>query len=93
MKMATWLKDEITLKGGAKVSAQMPLIVSASRSTDVLRDTYEHHKVAASGGGVVKNARLEIEHKTGCKVISSLNASEAGALDIESNDMLPPSKE
>ena len=35
MKMATWLKDEITLKGGAKVSAQMPLIVSASRSTDV----------------------------------------------------------
>ena len=36
MKMATWLKDEITLKGGAKVMAQMPLIVSASRSTDVL---------------------------------------------------------
>ena len=35
VKMATWLKDEITLKGGAKVSAQMPLIVSASRSTDV----------------------------------------------------------
>ena len=33
--MATWLKDEITFKGGAKVSAQMPLIVSASRSTDV----------------------------------------------------------
>lgn len=35
MKMVTWLKDEITLKGGAKVMAQMPLIVSASRSTDV----------------------------------------------------------
>ena len=35
VKMATWLKDEITLKGGAKVMAQMPLIVSASRSTDV----------------------------------------------------------
>ena len=34
--MATWLKDEITLKGGAKVMAQMPLIVSASRSTDLL---------------------------------------------------------
>lgn len=33
--MATWLKGEITLKGGAKVMAQMPLIVSASRSTDV----------------------------------------------------------
>lgn len=35
MKMVTWLKDEITLKGGAKVMAQVPLIVSASRSTDV----------------------------------------------------------
>ena len=35
MKMVTWLKDEITLNGGAKVMAQMPLIVSASRSTDV----------------------------------------------------------
>ena len=33
--MAAWTKDEITLKGGAKVMAQMPLIVSASRSTDV----------------------------------------------------------
>ncbi len=33
--MTTWLKDEITLKGGAKVMAQMLLIVSASRSTDV----------------------------------------------------------
>lgn len=63
-------------------------------STSTLpRDMYEHHKVAASGGGVAKNARLEIEHKTGRKVISSLNASDTGALDIESNDMLPPSKE
>ena len=57
------------------------------------RDMYEHHKVAASGGGVAKNARLEIEHKTGRKVISPLNASDAGALDIESSDMLPPPKE
>ena len=36
MKMAAWTKDEITLKGGTKVMAQMPLIVSASRSTDML---------------------------------------------------------
>ena len=57
------------------------------------RDMYEHHKVAASGGGVAKNARLEIEHKTGHKVILPLNASDAGALDIESCDMLPPPKE
>ena len=33
--MAGWSKEEITLKDGTKVAAQMPLIVSASRSTDV----------------------------------------------------------
>lgn len=35
MKMSAWMKDEITLKDGTKVAAQMPIIVSASRSTDV----------------------------------------------------------
>jgi hypothetical protein len=30
VKMAAWTKDEITLKDGTKVAAQMPLIVSAS---------------------------------------------------------------
>ena len=33
--MQAWNKQEIEIVGGAKVSAQMPLIVSASRSTDV----------------------------------------------------------
>ena len=33
--MATWAKEEIELQGGAKIAAQMPVIVSASRSTDV----------------------------------------------------------
>ncbi len=50
----------------------------------------EHHKVAASGGGVARNARLEIEQKTGHKVISPLNASDASALDINNPDTLPP---
>ena len=52
----------------------------------------EHHKVAASGGSVAKNARLEIERKTGRKVISPLNASDTGALDVEGSDVyqLPP---
>ena len=56
------------------------------------RNMIEHHKVAASGGGVAKNARLEIERKTGRKVISPLNASDTGALDIEGGDLeqLPP---
>ena len=33
--MKQWDKKEIEVAGGAKVLAQMPLIVSASRSTDV----------------------------------------------------------
>ena len=33
--MAAWAKEEIELKGGARAAAQMPVIVSASRSTDV----------------------------------------------------------
>ena len=33
--MATWVKEEIELQGGAKTLAQMPVIVSASRSTDI----------------------------------------------------------
>ena len=33
--MATWAKEEIELNGGAKALAQMPVIVSASRSTDI----------------------------------------------------------
>lgn len=54
------------------------------------RNMMEHHKVAASGGGVAKNARAEIERKTGRKVISTLNASDASSLDVEGGDMLPP---
>ena len=33
--MKPWDKQEIEIAGGAKVMAQMSLIVSASRSTDV----------------------------------------------------------
>ena len=60
------------------------------------RNMVEHHKVAASGGGVAKNARLEIERKTGRKVISPLNALDTGALDVEGSDVYqlpPPSKQ
>lgn len=57
------------------------------------RNMIEHHKVAASGGSVAKNARTEIERKTGRRVISPLNASDAGALDVEGDDMLPPPPE
>ena len=33
--MATWLKEGITLENGNIVQAQMPVIISASRSTDI----------------------------------------------------------
>ena len=52
----------------------------------------EHHRVAASGG-VAKNARAEIERKTGRQVISPLNASDAEALDVEGGKPLPPPPE
>ena len=50
----------------------------------------EHHQVAASGGSVARNARIEIERKTGRRVVSPFNASDTGALDVDSDDMLPP---
>ena len=53
-------------------------ISSATRPKTIL----DHGRVAKSGGGVAKNARLEIEKKTGQKVISPLNVADAGALDV-----------
>lgn len=53
------------------------------------KDMIGHHKVARSGGSVARNARIEIERKIGHKVISPLNASDTGALDVDSTDMLP----
>ena len=50
----------------------------------------EHHQVAASGGSVARNARIEIERKTGRRVVSPLNASDTGALDVDSDGVLPP---
>lgn len=61
--------------------------ISAATRPDNMID---HHKVAASGGSVARNARIEIEQKTGRKVISPLNASDTGALDVDTGDMLPP---
>src|SRR5574344_499951 len=41
----------------------------------------EHKKVAKSGGEIARNARKELEAKTGKKVISSLNAKDVLQLD------------
>ena len=53
------------------------------------RNMMEHHRVAASGGGVAKNARLELERKTGRKVVSPLNTSDTGALEVNLGDVPP----
>lgn len=43
----------------------------------------EHKKVARSGGGVVKNARIDIEQRLGQSAISPLNARNKELLEIE----------
>ncbi len=57
------------------------------------RTMTEHHHVAAGGGGVAKTARMEIEQKTGRKVISPDNATDIRALDADSTDLLQSSDE
>ena len=63
--------------------------ISASTLPD---NMIAHHKVAASGGSVARNARIEIERKTGHKVISPLNASDTGALDVDTDALPPPTE-
>jgi len=41
----------------------------------------EHSEVARQGGEVAKNARMELESKTGQKVISPLNAKQGVLLN------------
>jgi hypothetical protein len=41
---------------------------------------YEHAEVARQGGQVARNARLELEQKTGQKVVTSLNAKKIKTL-------------
>lgn len=46
-------------------------------------DSFQKHKqVARQGGEVARNARLELEAKTGKKVVSSLNAKDASMLHL-----------
>ena len=46
----------------------------------------EHIDFAHQGGEIARNARLELETKTGKKVISPLNAKSGILLKDESND-------
>ena len=50
-------------------------------------DTFrEHQQVARQGGEVARNARLELEAKTGKKVVSPLNAKDGLLLEGGGND-------
>ena len=45
-------------------------------------DSFQEHKqVAQQGGEVARNARLELESKTGKKVVSPLNAKDGKMLE------------
>jgi prophage antirepressor-like protein len=46
----------------------------------------EHKDVARQGGEVARNARIELEAKTGKKVVSSLNAKSALSIDKPKNE-------
>jgi prophage antirepressor-like protein len=53
-------------------------------------ETFEEHaRVAEKGGEVAKNARIELERKTGKKVISPLNARTGGILPGRENKATP----
>lgn len=46
-------------------------------------DTFEEHKeTAEQGGNIARNARLELEAKTGKKIISQLNSKDGIELDL-----------
>ena len=45
----------------------------------------DHKEIAAQGGEVAKNARLELERKTGKSVISPLNAKDILYLDAKND--------
>ena len=46
----------------------------------------EHIDIAKQGGEVARNARLELEAKTGKKVVSPLNAKTGLILNKENNE-------
>ena len=57
--------------------------ISKSRKPDTFT---ESKAIAKEGGDVAKDARLNIEKRTGKKVISSANAKDKLQLDIKSED-------
>jgi prophage antirepressor-like protein len=71
---------ELVLNMLAELSTKQ---ISEATNPDTLD---EHARVAKKGGEVARNARLELEEKTGQKVISPLNAKQ-GILNKKSNEI------
>ena len=57
--------------------------ISESRNPDTFQD---HKDVAQAGGEIARNARIELEEKTGRSVISPLNAKTGIALNSSQNN-------
>lgn len=69
---------------GLKLLAEVTTTaISKSRKPDTF---IESKAIAQEGGDVAKDARLNIEKRTGKKVISSANAKDKLQLDIKSED-------
>jgi hypothetical protein len=71
-KMKPWDKQEIEIAGGAKVLAQTPVIVSASRSTDVPA-FYSDWFIERLEAGYVKWYNPYVETTTG--IFADFNAN------------------
>jgi len=56
--------------------------ISGSQNPDTFD---EHRNVAFQGGSIARNARIELEEKTGQKVVSPLNAKSVQQLEQEDN--------
>ncbi|MDR0758423.1 MAG: Bro-N domain-containing protein [Tannerella sp.] len=82
------LRDNMT-------NAELVLNMLAELSTKNISEssspeTFEEHaRVAEQGGEIEKNARMELESKTGKKVVSPLNARTGSVLPGRENEAMP----
>jgi prophage antirepressor-like protein len=86
------LRDNMTNK---ELVLNMLAELSTKEISEVIQpDTFDEHKsVARQGGTVARNARLELEQRTGKAVVSQLNAKSALSLNEQQNDEIEESKQ
>jgi hypothetical protein len=81
------LKERLNAEGNQSVTnchafkIGMAKIVSECLDKIQYPETFNQHKnIAQQGGEVARNARLELEGKTGKQIVSPLNAKDKGIL-------------